>query len=240
MLEHIGGVILVLVLQVFFLVSRYKRCPSDKILVVYGKTGGDKVAAFYAGGAAFVWPVIQDYAYLDRTPLKLKLQVNDAPSKDGTPVAISGAFVVAIGDTNAMMEAAANRLLTLSRDQIVDLCKELIIGQLRLVVSALASVELNGRKQLIDTIYVGVNKQLKTIGLQLLNVDLDHVQFNKGNTVDQAQSTSTEEQNTQSSTVVLAIRPDQVDALLQGESINLPLPDGGRAVQLSVVPAKTN
>jgi flotillin len=39
--------------------TRYKRCPSDRLLVVYGKVSGGKSANCYHGGAAFIWPVIQ-------------------------------------------------------------------------------------------------------------------------------------------------------------------------------------
>ncbi|HEY9489375.1 MAG TPA: flotillin family protein, partial [Chryseosolibacter sp.] len=43
------------------LIARYKRCPSDKILVVYGRTGGTSAKCIHGGGA-FIWPVIQDFA----------------------------------------------------------------------------------------------------------------------------------------------------------------------------------
>ena len=44
------------------ILSRYKRCPSDKVLVVYGKTGRNKEGGVSSarcihGGAAFIWPV---------------------------------------------------------------------------------------------------------------------------------------------------------------------------------------
>jgi uncharacterized membrane protein YqiK len=57
-------VITVLLLLLWFFISRYRRCPSDKILVIYGKTGQGSANCIH-GGAAFVWPVIQDYQYLD-------------------------------------------------------------------------------------------------------------------------------------------------------------------------------
>ena len=94
----IGGVVLILMF-VFFLVSRYKRCPSDKILVVYGKTGDGQSAKCYAGGAAFVWPVIQDYKYLDLTPLSIDVNLKDALSKQNIRVNVPSQFTVGIGET---------------------------------------------------------------------------------------------------------------------------------------------
>jgi len=56
-----AGIGLLLLLSVLILfVVRYKRCPSDKILVIYGKTGGGS-AKCLAGGAALVMPIIHDY-----------------------------------------------------------------------------------------------------------------------------------------------------------------------------------
>jgi len=233
MLELVGGVSLIVVLWMYFLASRYKRCSVDKILVVSGKTGSGNMAEFYTSGGAFVWPVIQDFAYLDRKPLKVRAEVKGSLEEDGVTLGISGVFVVAIGETKSLMVAAANRLLTLKEDQIIDLCEEVIKGQLRLVVGALASVEISDQKQLVDAIYVGVNEQLNSIGLQLLNVDLNQIQFNKGLPANQAQRISTEGLGTKSSTVELELRSDQVDALLRGETINLQIPDGGRTVLLS-------
>ncbi len=64
-LPVVGG-ILALLLLVFGLIawvaSRYKRCPPDRVLVVYGRTGAKKAGASsscYHGGGAFVWPIIQ-------------------------------------------------------------------------------------------------------------------------------------------------------------------------------------
>ena len=70
-MEMINGTFILILVGVFVLfvtflalISRYKRCPSDKILVIYGKTGGSSAKCIHGGGA-FVWPVIQDFAYLD-------------------------------------------------------------------------------------------------------------------------------------------------------------------------------
>src|SRR4051794_12751855 len=50
---------------------RYKRCPSNRILVIYGKTGGGNAARCIHGGAAFVMPLIQDYDYLNLEPIQI-------------------------------------------------------------------------------------------------------------------------------------------------------------------------
>ena len=54
-----GAVVVLFFGTVVAFATRYKRCPSDKLLVVYGKVSGGKSANCYHGGAAFVWPIIQ-------------------------------------------------------------------------------------------------------------------------------------------------------------------------------------
>jgi flotillin len=46
---------------IILLVKQYKRCPSNRVLVIYGRTGQGASKTIH-GGAAFVVPLIQDYA----------------------------------------------------------------------------------------------------------------------------------------------------------------------------------
>ena len=69
----VGFGILFLFIVIISFIRRYKRCPSDRILVVYGKVGGGQSAKCIHGGAAFIWPVIQDYQFLDLTPISIEV-----------------------------------------------------------------------------------------------------------------------------------------------------------------------
>ena len=68
----IGVAILFIFILLVTMIKRYKRCPSDRILVVYGKVGGGESAKCIHGGAAFIFPVIQDYQFLDLTPISIE------------------------------------------------------------------------------------------------------------------------------------------------------------------------
>ncbi len=181
MLELIGGVVLLVVLFVFFLVSRYKRCPSDKILVVYGKTGGGASAKCYAGGAAFVWPVIQDYKFLDLTPLSIDVNLKDALSKQNIRVNVPSQFTVGIGEDESLMLAAANRLLSLTREQVARLSQDIIMGQMRLVIANMDIEELNtDRDKFVSSVYSNVGEELHKVGLRLINVNVTDIQDESG------------------------------------------------------------
>lgn len=181
MLELIGGLVLLFILLFFWAISRYKRCPSDKILVVYGKTGGGASAKCYAGGAAFVWPVIQDYKFLDLTPLSIDVNLKDALSKQNIRVNVPSQFTVGIGEDENLMLAAANRLLSLNRDQVARLSQDIIMGQMRLVIANMDIEELNtDRDKFVSSVYSNVGEELHKIGLRLINVNVTDIQDESG------------------------------------------------------------
>ncbi|MFM2196807.1 MAG: hypothetical protein RLZZ505_239 [Verrucomicrobiota bacterium] len=172
---------IVAVLAVFFITltaiaMRYRRCPSDKILVVYGKVSGGKSAHCHHGGAAFVWPVIQDYQYLDLTPLPIDIRLEGALSKQNIRVNTPSTFTVGISTEPGIMENAAERMLGLNLEHIKELAKDIIFGQMRVVIATMDIEEINAdRDKLIANISMGVEVELKKVGLRLINVNVQDI-----------------------------------------------------------------
>ena len=96
---------LVLFTTITALISRYKRCPSDKILVIYGRTGGTSAKCIHGGGA-FIWPVIQDYAFLDLKPLSIEANLTNALSRQNIRVDVPCRFTIAISTEPNRMSLA--------------------------------------------------------------------------------------------------------------------------------------
>ena len=177
----VGFLVFVASLLLIFFISRYKRCPSDKILVVYGKTGGEQSAKCYAGGAAFVWPVIQDYRYLDLTPISIDVNLQDALSKQNIRVSVPAQFTVGVSNKPHLMIAAAERLLGLERPAIRSLAHDIIMGQMRLVIANMDIEELNtDRDKFVESVYTNVGNELHKIGLELINVNVTDIQDESG------------------------------------------------------------
>lgn len=176
-----GFIVFVAFLLLLFFISRYRRCPSDKILVVYGKTGGEQSAKCYAGGATFVWPVIQDYRYLDLTPLSIDVNLQDALSKQNIRVSVPAQFTVGISNKPELMILAAERLLGLARNDISSLAHDIIMGQMRLVIANMDIEELNtDRDKFVDSVYRNVGDELNKVGLALINVNVTDIQDESG------------------------------------------------------------
>lgn len=172
----IGIAILFIFILFITLIKRYKRCPSDRILVVYGKVGGGKSAKCIHGGAAFIFPVIQDYQFLDLTPISIEVNLVNALSKQNIRVNVPSRFTIGVSTEPGIMQNAAERLLGLGQNQIQELAQEIIFGQLRLVVASMDIEEINSdRDKFLTNISKSVETELKKVGLKLINVNITDI-----------------------------------------------------------------
>ncbi|MBL0025151.1 MAG: SPFH domain-containing protein [Saprospiraceae bacterium] len=170
----------VIIIITLALVSRYKRCPSDKILVVFGRTGGTSAKCIHGGGA-FIVPVIQDYAYLDLKPISIEANLTNALSKQNIRVDVPCRFTIAISTEPDSMNNAAERLLGLKHEQIQELSKDILFGQLRLVIATMSIEEINSdRDKFLENISKNVDNELKKIGLKLINVNVTDIKDESG------------------------------------------------------------
>ncbi|MCB0217895.1 MAG: flotillin family protein [Chloroflexi bacterium] len=175
--------VFVLFLTLFAFLRRYKRCPSDRILVVYGKVGGGEgvSAKCLHGGAAFIWPVLQDYEFLDLKPMTIDINLQSALSLQNIRVNTPSTFTVGISTESGVMENAAERLLGLGMTQISELARDIIFGQMRVVIATMPIEDINSdRDKLIDNIYSGVEVELKKVGLRLINVNIQDITDESG------------------------------------------------------------
>lgn len=178
-------VAIVVLSTVFWLLSRYRRCSSDKILVVFGKVGstsrGGLAAKCYHGGAAFIWPIFQDYAYLDLAPMSIEIDLTGALSQQNIRVNVPSAFTVGISTDPGVMENAAERVLGMNRVAVQELAKDIIFGQMRVVIATMPIEEINAdRDKLVANIANGVEVELRKVGLRLINVNIQDITDDSG------------------------------------------------------------
>ena len=175
--------IIVVVLFVTFsaILKRYRRCPSDKILVIYGKTGRNNSAKCIHGGAAFIWPVFQSYSYLDLTPISIECNLTNALSKQNIRVDVPCRFTVGISTETDSMTNAAERLLGLNTDDIRNIATDILFGQLRLVIATMDIEEINAdRDKFLANVSTNVEAELRKIGLKLINVNVTDIRDESG------------------------------------------------------------
>ena len=178
-----GGITLVIVFVglIAFIASRYKKCPSDRVMVIYGKTGGSKASKCIHGGAAFIIPVIQDYGFLPLRPMQIDINLDNALCLQNIRISVPSVFTVGISTEPEIMTNAANRLFGLHPDAIANLAKDIIFGQLRLVIASMKIEEINtDRETFLRNVETNVAEELNKIGLQLLNVNITDITDESG------------------------------------------------------------
>ena len=170
------------VLAVFmFVANQYKRCPSNKIIVVYGKTGGEKTAKCVHGGGTFIIPLIQDYGVLSLEPMTTDIDLKGALSKGNIRVAVPSTFTFGISTEPNIMINAAERLLGLSKPDVINQASDIILGQLRLAIATLTIEEINqDREKFLEQINANVNTELNKIGLEIINVNIKDITDESG------------------------------------------------------------
>lgn len=182
-----GNIVAIIVLVVFilgtvvWLFSRYKMCPSDKILIVYGNVGAGRSAKCIHGGATFIMPIVQSYAFMDLNPINIDVPLKGALSSQNIRVDVPSSFIVGISTQPEIMQNAASRLLGRTRQDIRDLASEIIMGQMRVVIASLTIEEINAdREKLIKGITGGVDVELHKVGLYLINANITDIRDASG------------------------------------------------------------
>ena len=168
--------VLLIFLTISWLASRYKRCPSDQILVIYGRVQKGRSNKTIHGGGTFVWPLIQDYAYLSLTPITISIPLENALSLQNIRINVPSTFTVGVSTAPEIMSNAAERILRLPQNAIEEMAKEIIFGQLRLTVASLTIEQINqDRESFLESIRRNVEPELNKIGLQLINVNITDI-----------------------------------------------------------------
>jgi len=182
----IAGAAGILTIMLFFstiilLKTNYKRCSSNQILVIFGRTFKGRASKTVHGGAAFVVPLLQDYRYLSLEPIQIEIPLRGALSIENIRVNVPSVFTVAIGTTPDVMSNAAIRLLELTTQEIRKQAEEIIFGQLRQVVASMGIEDINrDRDAFLQHIQNSVEPELKKIGLVLINVNITDITDESG------------------------------------------------------------
>jgi flotillin len=177
----VGSIVLLILFVVTMMVRQYRRCPSNRILVVYGKVAGQRAARCLHGGGTLVIPLLQSYAYLNLEPMTIEIELKSALSKKNIRVDVPSTFTIGISTDPDIMNNAAERLLGLSDTEIAAQARDIILGQMRLVIATLSIEEINqDREKFLDLANKNVSTEVNKIGLELINVNIRDITDESG------------------------------------------------------------
>ena len=176
-------VAIILIFCSFFaiLIVQYKRCPSNRVLVVYGKIAGQRAARCIHGGGTFIVPLLQSYSYMTLEPMTIDIELTSALSKKNIRVNVPSTFTIGVSTVPEITNNAAERLLGLDDHAIASQARDIILGQMRLVIATLSIEEINqDREKFLDLVNKNVNFELNKIGLEMINVNIRDITDESG------------------------------------------------------------
>ena len=165
---------------VVMLATRFKRCPSNKLLVVYGQGVPDGLQVQH-GGARLVWPLIQGYAFLSLEPLTVELPTAAVFTRESIRATIRGNFGMAIGTAPALMRAAAERLLGLDDAALRRIGEEESAAALRELAGQLAiEMIFRDRDRFGEELHLMLDGRLARYGMKVISVRIGEISDDGG------------------------------------------------------------
>jgi flotillin len=177
-------IVIVLVLVVAYMGSRYKVAGANEALIVSGRrergAEGQVGLKVVRGQGVIVLPLINKVGRLHLSARQINVQLSDAVTKQGIKVAVQGVATVKIGSDEESIRAAAERFLE-REDQIDSIVKNVLEGSLRSIVGTLTVEELNyDRAKFQQEVQSAARSDLATSGLTIDNFTIQAIRDEVG------------------------------------------------------------
>src|SRR5437879_8335102 len=178
----VAAAVIVLVLLIAFVASRYHVAGANEALIVAGSRGakvrdergqvvaspGDKAADGVVGGGTFIRPLLDRVGKLKLTARQISVQLTDAVTSQGIKVQVQGVATFKIGRDVESLRNAAERFLDAKPEQVDSIVKNVLEGSLRSIVGTLTIEELiRDRQKLLQQVQDAAKGDLATSGLQI-------------------------------------------------------------------------
>ena len=109
------------------------------------------------------------------------MNLDNALCKQNIRINVPSIFTVGVSTSPEIMGNAAERLFGQTPEAIAELAKDIIFGQLRLVIASMLIEEINAdRETFLRAVEANVAEELKKLGLELLNVNITDITDESG------------------------------------------------------------
>ncbi|HEY5034514.1 MAG TPA: SPFH domain-containing protein [Candidatus Dormibacteraeota bacterium] len=174
--------VIILILLIAFVASRYKVASANEALIVAGSRGakvrdekgqvmsspGDRGVKVVVGGGTFIRPLLDRVGKLKLTARQINVQLADAVTSQGIKVQVQGVATFKIGRDVESLRNAAERFLDAKPEQVDSIVKNVLEGSLRSIVGTLTIEELiRDRQKLLQQVQDAAKGDLATSGLQI-------------------------------------------------------------------------
>ena len=159
----------------------YYICQPSEVLIFAGlrrRTGSGQTVGYRTvrGGSALRIPVLEEVMRLDLSNMIIDLRVENAYSKGGIPLNVTGVANIKISGDEPGIHNAVERLIGKSQDDIRHIAKETLEGNLRGVMSSLTPEQLNEDKvTFARTLLEEAEDDLQRLGLVLDTLQIQNI-----------------------------------------------------------------
>ncbi len=178
-------IIIVVVLIVSYIGSRYKVAGANEALIVSGQRDkgpdGSRNLKVVRGGGVIVMPLIHKVGKLKLTARQINVNLADAVSRQGIKVAVQGVATFKIGADDEAIRNAAERFLEADESAVDSIVKNVLEGSLRSIVGTLTIEELNlDRQKFQQAVQDAAKGDLATSGLQIDSFTIQAIRDESG------------------------------------------------------------
>jgi flotillin len=146
-----GGVVAILFFFMLIYAARYIKVGPNEVMIVSGmrhsitdpnghrKTVGYRIKA---GGGTFVWPVFEKAEILSLELMTIDVKTPSVYTSTGVPVVVDGVAQVKVRSDDLSIRTAAERFLSKSPAEIMNVALQTLEGHLRAIIGKLSVEEL--------------------------------------------------------------------------------------------------
>ena len=144
----IGATVILLFLFILFTLvavyaSRVRKVGPNEVLVISGRETRNKVTGekepyrLVKGGRAFIWPILERVDLLLLEIMTIEVTTEDVYTKQGVPITLEGVAQIKVASDDVSIRTAAERFLSKSRAEIINVAHETLAGHLRAIIGTL-------------------------------------------------------------------------------------------------------
>jgi flotillin len=173
----------------FIIRNLYYICQPSEVLIFAGgrrPVEGEREVGYrlVKGGSSLRVPLLEQAFRMDLTNIIIELKVVNAYSKGGIPLTVEGVANIKIAGEEPTIHHAIERLLGKSRQQIEQIAKETLEGNLRGVLASLTPEQVNGDKlAFAKSLLEEAEDDLEKLGLLLDTLQIQNI-FDQVNYLD--------------------------------------------------------
>jgi flotillin len=128
--------------------SRVQKVGPNEVLVISGRrtrntqTGEQEPYRIVKGGRAFIWPILERVDRLLLEIMTIEVTTENVYTKQGVAITLEGVAQIKVASDDVSIRTAAERFLSKSSAEIINVAHETLAGHLRAIIGTLTVEEI--------------------------------------------------------------------------------------------------